>query len=418
MSPSQPSSRPPKRCLTVPKGFLAAGGTCGIKPSGKPDLAVIAAETPCVAAGVFTRNRLPGEAVRIGRRHLARARRTGAGVRGIVCNSGNANVATGRREAEDCLAMCRATAEALGCDSRQVLPASTGVIGQPLPIEKIVDGVGRIARGLAKGAKADHAAAQAILTTDTRPKTALRRFELSGTKVVLAGVTKGAAMIAPNMATTLCFVTCDARVDAALWQAALGEAVAGSYNRMSIDGDQSTSDTIYALASGAAGGRSLSSRTSPVYRVLRDALVGLLSDLAEQIVRDAEGFGKLIRVNVTGAKSSRDADRVGRAVVNSPLVKCAVAGGDPNWGRLVMAVGNSGAAVRASALRMRIGGVDVYAQGQPTHLTSSASARLVHKMQANEVPIDIALGLGQASAEWVGCDLTAEYLRLNTEYTT
>ncbi|MEM6750820.1 MAG: bifunctional ornithine acetyltransferase/N-acetylglutamate synthase, partial [Planctomycetota bacterium] len=284
MPPAAPPIASAKSSLTAPRGFRAAGGTCGIKPSGKPDLALLAADAPCAAAGVFTRNRLPGAAVRIGKRHLARARKTGGGVRAVVCNSGNANVATGRRESQDALAMCRAAADALGCDPRQVLPASTGVIGRPLPIDRITDGVAALAGDLRRGPKADAGFASGILTTDTRTKTAMRRVTLGASRVTLGGATKGAAMIAPNMATTLGFVTCDAKVAPDTWQAMLSEAASATYNRVSIDGDQSTSDTIYALASGWVGGRTVSSVSGKSGALLRDALTDLLRELAESLI--------------------------------------------------------------------------------------------------------------------------------------
>ncbi len=408
-----------KRGVTWPRGFRAAGGTCGIKESGAPDLALIVADQPCHAAGVFTRNRVPGAPVIVARRHLRR------GVaQAIVCNSGCSNVMTGERGVHDAQTMCRAVAERLGGPSpnpRRVVPASTGVIGRPLPIEKIEAGVAALWPTLAAGERADTDAARAILTTDLASKLATRSVPIGEATVRLGGITKGSGMIAPNMATMLAFLTTDAAIEPAMLRDAMGHAADRTFNRISIDQDTSTSDMAIVLASGLAGHDAIT-QPGPDFEVFRDTLTELCADLAYQIVRDGEGVTRLFRVRVRGAASELDADRVGRTVVGSPLVKTAVHGGDPNWGRLVMAVGRSGAKVDPARLSISIGEVDVLVRGelaQPEPGKADARQRRLEKqMTMEQVRFVIDLGLGDGEAEWLGCDLSRDYIRINADYTT
>lgn len=400
------------RSVTAPRGFRAAGGTCGIKPSGKPDLALIVADGPCDAAGVFTRNKVKGAPVIIGRRHLKNG-----SARAVLCNSGIANVATGQRGLRDAIAMCKAVADELGFEAGEVLPNSTGVIGPRLPVERITGYTPQLVRSLARGAAADAAVAQAILTTDLVPKAAKRTVQLGQTRVTIGGVAKGSGMIAPNMATMLVFITTDAAIAAEPLQQALKTAVDQSFNRMSIDSDTSTSDSVCVLANGEAGNRKIT-RSGRQFDAFADALTDLGKDLAYQIVQDGEGAEKVFRVRVTGARSVRDADKVGRAVVDSPLVKTAVHGGDPNWGRILMATGKSGASVKPERVTLSVGGVRVFEPGGPIEITPAVQNRLERAMAGREVVLAIDLGLGEAGCEWLGCDLSRQYVAINADYTT
>ena len=406
--------------ITRPHGFFAQGTSVGIKPSGSPDLALIASDRPAAAAGVFTTNRFPGAPVIIGKRHVR-----GGKAQAIVCNSGVSNVGTGRRGLDDARAMCGAAAEAInhaGLDvnrntltASRVLPASTGVIGQPLPIDKITAGIADLAGRLDRGGDADTAAAAAILTTDPRPKQAARTVELSTGVATLGGIAKGAGMIAPHMATMLAFITTDAEVDPRVLRRLTKAAAARTFNRVSIDGDTSTSDMVLVLANAASRAACDSDAEVGAFAEALDALCG---DLAEQLVRDGEGVTRLMEVTVTGAATVNDADRVGRAVVNSPLVKTALHGGDPNWGRLVMAVGKSGAKLRPASLTIRVGGITVLHGGEPTARTADDQRGLEAAMQREKVPMTLDLGLGEASATWLGCDLSRDYVGINADYTT
>jgi len=411
MPPHTPEN--PKHSLTAPSGFRAAAATAGIKASGKPDLALIAADGPCAAAGVFTTNRVLGAPVIIGKDHLR-----GGSARAILCNSGNSNVATGPRGLADARAMCAAAAAALGCRPADVLPASTGIIGRALPINKITGAVPALAESLAAGPRADAAAAQAILTTDLIAKSAVRTFRSGKRTVTLGGIAKGSGMIAPSMATMLGFITTDAAISPPQLRSALKHAAAASFNRISVDTDTSTSDTVYLLANGAAGARPIDSVTTTPYRQFRDALTDLCAELAERIVRDGEGATRVFRVAVSGAKSVRDADRVGRAVAESPLVKTAVHGADPNWGRIAMAAGKSGAALNPDRLRIAVNGEPVFRDGVPVPMTAAFEAKLSASMRKDDVQLAIDLRLGKACCAWWGCDLSRDYIAINADYTT
>ncbi len=401
----------PIRHVTAPAGFRAAAGTCGIKPSGAPDLALIVSDVPARCAAVFTQNAVVGAPVIVGRKHTARGP-----MRAIICNSGIANVATGQRGINDALAMCGTVAKNIECKPTEVLPCSTGVIGQRLPIEKITAGIDRLTEALGRNKRADADGAQAILTTDTRPKAARRSVNIGSTRITLGGIAKGSGMIAPNMATMLAFVTTDADIAAPLLRQALKAAVNAdaSFNRLSVDSDTSTSDTVAVLANGMAGHRPIrSSGADP--RKFTEALTELCRDLAYQIIADGEGIEHVIRVRVSGARSQPDALRVARSVADSPLVKTAVHGLDPNWGRLAMAIGKSGAPVKPDRLTLRIGRTTVFRRGAPRPFNASAVRKTLKRF---EVPIDIDLGSGKGSCEFLGCDLTRQYITINADYHT
>lgn len=398
--------------ITLPRGFTAAGGICGIKASGKPDLAVIAADRPVPAAGVFTKNKIKGEPVKVAMRHLR-----GGHLRAIVVNSGCSNVATGKPGERDAVEMCRIAAEHLGCQTRQVVPCSTGVIGRPLPMDKVGPGIGQVIAKLSRGKQPDSDAATAILTTDLVPKVAKTTITLGGKKVTLGGICKGSGMIAPNMATMLAFITTDANITPALLKSSLRAAVNASFNRVTVDTDTSTSDSVIVMASGAAEHRIIAARGKQ-YDTFVAGLTEVCQQLAYQLVRDGEGANKVFRVNVIGGKSEKDADKAGRAVAESPLVKTAVHGGDPNWGRLAMAVGKSGARFDPGRLKLSIAGTAVYKQGLPINMTPAVTAKLEKAMAKEQIDIGIDLGAGEAEVVWMGCDLSREYIAINADYTT
>jgi len=400
------------RSVTRPRGFRGGALACGIKPSGKPDLAVIVSDGPATAAGVFTRNAVVGAPVTVTREHLE----TSGRFRAIVCNSGVSNVATGQRGIADARAMCAQVAAALGCAASEVLVASTGVIGHHLPMDKITPGIGVLCDQLGRGEEADAAVARAILTTDLVPKSCL--YQQGGLPFTVAGIAKGSGMIAPNMATMLAFITTDAAVASQVLRQALRQAAAETFNRTSIDSDTSTSDMVLALANGASGDGPIEDADDPRYAAFYQALRGVCASLAEQVVRDGEGATKLIRVAIRGAASAADADKVGRSIVDSPLVKTAVHGGDPNWGRLAMAVGKSGAAIDPAKLGITIGDVRVFQAGEPVEQTAVSAGELARAMRCGEVLIGIELSQGDAEATWLGCDLSREYITINADYTT
>jgi len=403
--------------ITVPKGFMAAGGCCGIKPSGRPDLALIAADRPCAAAAVFTTNQFKGAPVLVGMKHL---NNQGYGsARAIVCNSGNSNVATlaagGEAHAID---MCKAAADIIGCDPHEVLPASTGVIGRPLPIDKITEGIRALKPALGTGEQYDIAAAQGIMTTDLVEKTTLQSFEIDGKTCHVGGIGKGSGMIAPSMATMLVFITTDVAIEPAVLHEALKQANAASFNRISVDSDTSTSDTVYVLASGAAGNETITQPSGDAFDALTAALTAACRDLAEMIIVDGEGATRTFEVQVQGLRTVEEADKIGRAIADSPLVKCAIHGCDPNWGRLVMAAGKAGVELDPATFTVQIQGVTVFENNRPTVTEKGPLAELSEKMQADRVRILIDAHLGEAGCTWLGCDLSRQYIAINADYTT
>lgn len=408
----QPKKQPAIAKLTLPKGFKAAGGTFGLKASGLPDMAMIAADVPCDAAGMFTRNKVPGAPVIVSKQHLRTPR-----IRAIICNSGCSNVCTGQRGLDDAKTMCHITAEHLNCKPKEILVCSTGVIGVPLPMTKITTGIPALASTLARGRTADEATAKAILTTDLIKKTAYRRITLGKQTVHLAAVAKGSGMIAPNMATMLAFITTDAAIDSTLLSQALKNAVNNSFNRLSVDTDTSTSDSVLCLASGMAGNPRITAAGRD-YDTFANAICDLCQDLAYQVISDGEGVSRVFRVSIKHAFNVKDADRIGRSIVGSPLVKTAVHGGDPNWGRLLMAVGKSGAKVKPEKLSLIIDNIRVLDRGGTVTLTAAQSKKLDKIMQNDEVAFTVDLGLGDGAAEWLGCDLSREYIAINADYTT
>lgn len=394
----------------VVPGFRASGVASGVKTGGGPDLALLVSDAPASAAGVFTRSSVPGAPVELSRERLRRAGRA----RAVVANAGVANVGLGARGRRDAEAVASAAGRALGCGSEEVLAASTGVIGVPLPVPRLRRGMRAAAEALAPEGLPD--AARAILTTDTRPKLAWRRVRVGRRTVTLAGLAKGSGMIEPRMATMLAFFLTDAAVAPRFLRRCLREAAGETLNRVSVDGETSTSDLALLLAGGAAGNRRLDGPSSPGARRFRSALGEVAEALARELARDGEGATKLVTVSVSGARSDAEAERAGRRVANSLLVKTALFGGDPNWGRILQTVGAAEVGLDLGRAAIRIGGVAVFRSGAATG--ARARARAGERLAAPEVAIEVELGVGRGRARLFTCDLSEEYVRINAEYTT
>ncbi len=403
-----PQSKP-SRPIVVP-GFRFAGVAAGIKANGASDLALVVADASASAAGLFTTNRVQAAPVRVSRRRVKSGR-----ARAIVVNAGNANAATGAQGTADALATTALVARAIGARPDDVLVCSTGVIGRPLPMDRLLAGIPRAVSALSP--RGFEAASEAILTTDTRPKRALRRVTLpDGRRVTIAGFAKGAGMIDPRMATLLAFVLTDAAVDPRALRLLLREANEQSFHRITIDGDRSTNDTVLALAGGAAGGAPLTPGKRG-WRELAAAFGDVLHDLALGVVADAEGWTRTLEVGVRGAKSERDALLAARAIAGSLLVKTAVHGADPNWGRILAAAGYSGASFDPARAVVAIGPIKLYDRGRPAGPAPLADASTLMKTRAL-VPLSIDLAAGTAQATVWTSDLSAEYVRINADYTT
>ena len=390
--------------MTFARGFRAGAAACGVKSgiSDRLDVALIVSDAPCEAAALYTTNAVVAAPILVTRRHLALAR-----PRAVAVNSGNANACTGEQGERDAEAMADAAARACGIASNEVVVASTGVIGVPLPVDRIASGIAAIA----PSADGGDAAARAILTTDTRPKLATRELALSGGRVRIGGMAKGAGMIHPNLATMLCFLTTDAGIEGGALQEALETAAAQSFNAISVDGDTSTNDMALLLSNGRSGVHLGGTEISR----FADALAAVCVELAKGIVADAEGATKVFEVRVTGARGPEEARAAARTIASSNLVKTAVHGADPNWGRVLAAAGRSGARVDDRRATVRVGGHAVFERGAPRAYDAAA---VTEALRAPEVLIELDLALGGASARAWGCDLSAEYVRINAEYTT
>ena len=390
--------------VTAAEGFAAAAVHCGIKPDpDRLDLALLWSARPCVAAGVFTRNRAAAAPVKYDQSRLQAPPRDG--FRAIVVNSGIANAATGARGLRDAEQMAKAAATALGIAPGQVLVCSTGVIGRPLPLDRIEGGIAAASRALARENGA--LAARAIMTTDTRPKESAYRLTAAAGSFVVGGMAKGAGMIEPNMATMLAFLTTDLPVPAPLLAAWLRWAADQSFNRITIDHDTSTNDTVLMLApqgDGARPGRAMAAAA-------REAILAVCRDLARKIVEDGEGVTRVVTVRVTGGRTQRQALAAARQIANSPLIKCSWHGADPNWGRIVAAVGNSGAEFRLDRLAVHYGDVTAVRDGVDAG-AARAGLRAACARPAWTLTVD--LGAGTARGEIVGCDLSSEYVKVNT----
>jgi glutamate N-acetyltransferase / amino-acid N-acetyltransferase len=389
-------------------GILASGIAAGIKPSGKKDLALIYSSTPARVGAVFTSNQVKGAPVQVSMEH-ARAGTAQA----IVASSGCSNVCTGERGIRDAREMTKAVGELLRIPPTQVLIAATGVIGVPLPMDKIRAAIPKLVKALSP--QGGRAAAEAILTTDTKTKEAALRVDVNGKPVTLGGIAKGVGMIEPHLATMFCFIT----TDAVLARGALGpvvrRAVERSFNRITVDSDQSTSDTVAVLANGLAENTPLENGARGM-RQFAAALETLMLKLAQMLVSDGEGATRLVSVSVRGAASRRDALLAARSVANSPLVKTAINGQDPNWGRIMMALGKSAARVEQEKVSIAFGDEKVVERGMLREGVRLEHVREIMGGQAYDIAIDLGLGRGEDRI-WT-CDLSEEYVRINGKYTT
>jgi glutamate N-acetyltransferase/amino-acid N-acetyltransferase len=397
-----------QRRLPVVAGFRFAGVRCGIKRRG-PDLALLVSDRPASAAGVFTQSTVPSAPVVVSRARLRAGR-----ARAIVVNSGVSNVAMGAAGLRAAERMSALAARALGLPAREVLCASTGVIGMPLPLDKIGVGIELAVAKLAVDGLPR--AARAIVTTDTRPKAAGARFRVGRKRCAVVGIAKGSGMVEPRMATMLAFFVTDAAVAPAYLRRLWREVADATLNRVTVDGETSTSDSAVILANGASGAPRITSARSPGAAALRSALLEVAGELARELARDGEGATKLVTVTVTGARSDAEAELAARRIANSLLVKTALFGGDPNWGRILQTVG--AAQVRLDLLRteVRLGGIPVFRAGASTG--TAARARAGRKLEAPEVEISVRLGAGRGHCRIWTCDLSYEYIRVNADYTT
>jgi glutamate N-acetyltransferase/amino-acid N-acetyltransferase len=393
--------------VTSAKGFFAGATCAGLKTRGndKLDLGIVYSETSCVGAGVFTTNAVVSPGVT-----LTRERVSSGHIRGVVANSGCANACVGPQGLTDAREMAALAAARLGVGEDEVLVASTGIIGVELPMSLIRGAVDSIEVSPDGGPLF----ARAIMTTDSHPKEAAVSFEIDGTTCTIGAVAKGVGMIHPNMATLLCFIATDAAVEPGFLREALVGTMNVSLNMVTIDGDSSTNDSAVVLANGAAGNAPIRAETSEA-ELFQRALTAVCTPLTKMVAKDGEGATKLIEVTVEEAATVEDARRAAKTVASSLLVKAAVHGGDPNWGRVAMALGRSGARVQEETLSLYMNEICVFDVGAPIPFFKEA---IVASMQKSEIKIRASLGVGEHSATAWGCDLTEEYVRFNSEYTT
>jgi glutamate N-acetyltransferase/amino-acid N-acetyltransferase len=394
--------------ITAVPGILAAGVTAGIKPSGKKDLALIYSSAPARAAAVFTTNQVKGAPVLVSQEHIRDGR-----AQAIVASSGCSNVCTGEQGIKDAREMTKTVGELLRIKPNQVLIAATGVIGALLPMDKVRTALPKLVKGLSP--QGGRNAAEAIMTTDTRPKEAALRVEVGGRPITIGGIAKGVGMLEPHLATMFCFLATDAMVAADALPRALKRAVDASLNRITVDGDQSTSDTVALLANGLAENAPLE-RGSRALRQFARGLDAIVARLAHMLVSDGEGVTKVVEVGVSGARTRREALLAARSIANSPLVKTAINGADPNWGRLMMALGKSPARVVQDKVSIRFGDEVLVEKGA---LKAGARVDKIRALMAGaEYAIGIDLGLGRGRETVWTSDLSEEYVRINGKYTT
>jgi glutamate N-acetyltransferase/amino-acid N-acetyltransferase len=388
-------------------GVKLATCECNIRYRGRTDVMLMELAAGSTVAGVFTTSLAPSAPVDHCRKHLK-----GGKARAILVNSGNANAFTGKLGKQATDACAKAAAKAMGCKVGEIFLASTGVIGEPLPAEKITANLGAIKAALKADGWAE--AAAAIMTTDTFPKLATREAKIGGATVTLNGIAKGSGMIAPDMATMLAFVATDAKIPADILQALLKKGADRSFNCITVDGDTSTSDTLLLVATGQAKNPKPKSAGDPALKEFREALDSLLTDLAVQVVMDGEGAEKLVTIDVTGAASAAAARRIGLSIANSPLVKTAIAGEDANWGRIVMAVGKAGEKAERDKLAIKIGGVLIAAKGQ--RVADYDEAPVAKHIKTRDIRIEVDVGVGAGKARVWTCDLTHRYIEINADY--
>lgn len=396
----------------VPQGFSFAATQCGLKQS-RLDLGILISETPATAAAVFTTNRVVAAPVIASRQHLKKSR---GHMRGVIVNSGNANCCTHEDGYPASIATARRLADELGgAEASEFIVCSTGVIGAPLRVEKILAAVPQLVQTRSAEAAAFEEFARAIMTTDTRPKWAAANCRIGGKQVRVLGCAKGSGMIQPNLATMLSFIATDADVSAPVLQRALRSAAASTFNCITVDGDTSTNDTVALFANGQAGAAKIATPAGANYRNFLAALERVCRDLALAIVGDGEGAQRVIEIEVRGAPSGSAADRIARTIANSPLVKTAFAGADPNWGRILASAGRAGVNFDPGRTNIWIGGVAVCRNGREMKFDEAAAHE---KMLAKSVQVRVDLGSGRGSARMWTCDFTKEYVHINASYRT
>ena len=401
--------------VASPQGFRAFASRAGLKTTGD-DLVLVVADSPATSAGVFTKNRVKAAPVLLSAEHLQ-----SSSTRAIVANAGNANCCTGEQGMTDARQMCAIVAREIGCDDREVLVCSTGIIGHALPMEKLNPALQSLAAQTkstpenGRTFEGSEAAARAFMTTDTRPKFFAAQTEFDGKTVTVGGQAKGAGMIAPDMAalhaTMLCFLTTDARIEKTLLQSALEKVVERSFNSTTVDGDTSTNDSCLILANGASGVEITNANFERFCALLESVCIAL----AKEIARDGEGATKLITIEIEGARSERDAKTIAMTIANSPLVKTAIFGRDPNWGRICAAAGRAGINFDAAKMCVQLGEVEVFLNGEPT---AFALADAEAAMSEDELTITVSLGEGEASWTAWTCDFSYDYVKINAEYHT
>ena len=396
--------------LLAAKGFKASTVSCGINtPQGeRKDLVVVAADAPSSAAGVFTTNKVQAAPVVLSKAHVANGM-----AQAIVVNSGNANACNGDAGIRDARAMVDAVADDLGIASEQVLIASTGVIGRPMPMDCIQAGIQEATALINAGGGAD--AAEAIMTTDTVPKSHAIQADIEGYTVTIGGISKGAGMICPNMATMIAVITTDAAIAPGVLKTALRTAVGASFNCISVDGDMSTNDTVFVLANGAADNPMITTADSTGYHPFEEALQKVCAVLARKIARDGEGATKFVEIQVNGAVSDEEARTIGMTVANSLLVKTAIYGKDPNWGRIICAVGYADAASDPDRIDLFLGGHQLTKDGQGLPLDEPT---MRGELETEDIQVRIELNMGEGAAKVWTCDMSHEYVTINAEYTT
>lgn len=396
-------------CIVAPKGFQAGTTYCGIKTiKDSLDLGIIFSERPATGVALFTTNQIYAAPVKLSRKVAQKGH-----IRAFVINSGNANACTGEQGYKDAEEMVRIAGKCLKISEDEILVASTGIIGRPLPMGKIAAGIKAAASSLGNTPTHGNDMARAIMTTDTKQKDIAVRLKINNKDVVVGGITKGAGMIAPNMATMLCFLTTDVSIPAPVLNECLRNAVESSFNRITIDGHMSTNDTIAIMANGAS--RVNITSKGPELQIFQEGLNYVTSYLAKAIVKDGEGATKFIQIDVAGARSRNDAARIARSIADSPLVKTAINGEDPNWGRIVSAAGYAGVELNESMTNLYINDILIFAKGMPTQ---SDLNKLSASMKNTDIHIRLELGLGDCADTVWTCDLSHEYVTINAEYHT
>ncbi len=394
--------------IEVPVGFRVAGRHCGLKTNPKrEDITLVVSDAACVAAGCYTTNHVVAAPVVVDRQ-----RTPSDDVRVVVVNSGNANACTGPDGMRDALEMARLAAEVCGARPEQALVMSTGIIGEMLPMAKVTAGIVATAEQLARDEAAFQAAARGIMTTDTRAKLAGRRLEIGGHSIQITGLAKGSGMIGPRMATMLGVIMTDARLTPQTAQSVLSQVVDESFNCVSVDGHTSTNDTVLLLASGRSGGE-LTGETLEGFRL---SLHEVCAELAREVADDGEGATHLIEIDVTGCTDNRDARQIAEAIANSPLVKTAIAGADPNWGRIVSAAGYAGPTFDVQSATLHVNGILLFENGVPQRFDAEAASASIRG--SRDTKIELQLGTGAGTARFWTCDLTQEYIRINADYHT